>query len=141
MIVSCVSWFHEGDIHIRVYTVDGGTVSEQIWEGGWKPGAFAASGKAVAATSWWRDGRPHIRVYVAEASGKITEHCWDDAWYVGAFSAEGQDVSVTSWSDGEHIRVYVINGDTITEHCWDGRWAIGIYAQRLGPNLTFPILG
>ncbi len=83
--IASVSWTPGS--HIRVYSSDGGKVTEKGWDGNgpWYAGGFNAPGQAVTATSWL-DPAVHIRVYIVD-DGSTVEYCWDDAgpWYKGVY--------------------------------------------------------
>ena len=134
-VSTATSWFTSGP-HLRVYTIDGNTITEQCWDDGgpWYKGAFSGTGDTVGATSWLDSSKQiHLRVYVAE-NGMVKERCWDkDKWYTGAFESPGLSASATSWVDASaklHIRVYVQKYDnSVIEKCWDdaGPWYDGVY--------------
>jgi len=74
---SVVSWQDSVGLHIRLYTCDGTTVTEQKCESnGWSTGGFSQPGTASAATAWVdSNGQVHIRVYVC--NGSVQEWCYD----------------------------------------------------------------
>ena len=86
---AAVNWLDSnGQVHLRVYSTDGYTVTERCWDGnGWSDGSFKASGEAVSATSWQGGGGLSIRVYCT-FQDKTTEWCIDQGggWYVGAYT-------------------------------------------------------
>ena len=86
---AAVNWLDEaGQIHIRVYSSDGYTVTERCWDGnGWTTGGFVQKGNGVSATSWQGSGGLSIRVYCT-FEDKTTEWCFDQggAWYIGAYT-------------------------------------------------------
>ena len=143
--VSAVSWIDsQNNPHLRVYTSNGQTISEQAYDGSWYAGAFSAPGTTVGATSWLdSSGQIHLRVYVATKpnDGPIVEYAYDDSngWYTGAFQANGIGAAPTSWLDQQgqiHIRVYVraANG-TVTEYAYDGgAWYVGSYPGAIAVN-------
>jgi hypothetical protein len=131
--VSATSWFDK-QIHLRVYKVDGGKVTEQAWDGKWAHGGFSEPGTTVGSTSWLDgSGQIHLRVYVGNGpTGPIKEYCWDkDKWYVGQFSEPGEGAAATSWFEAGqiHIRVYVRDSNSkVTEYGWDkDKWYKGGY--------------
>src|SRR3712207_2973675 len=86
---AAVSWLDGGgQIHLRVYSSDGYTVTERCWDGsGWYDGGFTPKGENVAATAWTTSDA-NIRVYCTY-QGKVSEWCWDaggSGWYQGAYT-------------------------------------------------------
>ncbi len=85
------SWVDNGgQVHIRVYSTDGYTITERCWDGsGWYEGSLGsigAQGGQVSATSWYEGGTSYIRVYCNFEDGTI-EWCWDgNGWYKGAYT-------------------------------------------------------
>ena len=88
--VSAVNWFDAShNLHIRVYTSDGNTVTERCMDQGnssWTTGAFSQPGVACAATAWVDSAGSHIRVYVLNDG--ITEWCMDPggSWTQGSYT-------------------------------------------------------
>ncbi|HEX8449616.1 MAG TPA: hypothetical protein VF652_08500 [Allosphingosinicella sp.] len=87
---AAVNWLDSnGQVHLRIYSSDGYTVTERCWdEGGWTSGSFKASGEAVSATSWQGGGGLSIRVYCT-FEDQTTEWCWDQGgggWYQGGYT-------------------------------------------------------
>lgn len=72
---------------IRVYTANGGKITERCWDGkGWYTGAFNEPGDNVSATCWLVGSTIHIRVYASSGSN-TTEWCWDgNGWTKGAYT-------------------------------------------------------
>ena len=85
---AAVSWTDNQGVHIRIYTSDGYTVTEQCADPGanWTAGIFSQPGSAVAATCWQAGGGVYIRVYCTFEDA-TTEWCSDPdkQWYRGAF--------------------------------------------------------
>ena len=86
---AAINWLDSsGEVHIRVYSTDGYTVTERCWDGsGWSNGSFSQSGSAVSATSWMASDGLHIRVYCT-TQDVTTEWCIDQGggWYQGAYT-------------------------------------------------------
>jgi len=86
-----VSWLDGGgQLHIRVYSCDGYTVTERCADGqGWTTGQFSQPGAAVSATCWNASDGAHIRVYCT-FEDKTTEYCWDPAtgWTQGSYTVD-----------------------------------------------------
>ena len=86
---AAVSWLDSGgQIHIRVYSTDGYTLTERCWDGGgWIAGGFNAPGGAVSATSWQASDGIHIRVYATNDDATI-EWCFDPGsdWTQGQYT-------------------------------------------------------
>ena len=85
--VGATSWVDGGQIHLRVYVGNAGTVKEYCWDKDkWYVGGFSESGEGAAATSWLEGNQIHIRVYVRESATKVVEYGWDkDKWYKGSY--------------------------------------------------------
>lgn len=89
---AAVSWLDNGgQIHLRVYSSDGYSVTERCWDGaGWTDGGFKQSGGNVSATCWQNQAGANIRVYCT-FEDKTIEYCWDAGgagWYVGAYTTD-----------------------------------------------------
>lgn len=72
-----ISWFdNNGQLHIRVYSSDGDTVTERCADGnGWTTGSFSAPGSAVSATCWWQENvGVHMRVYCSAIDSSTEEY-------------------------------------------------------------------
>ena len=86
---TAVNWTDSSNqLHIRVYSTDGYTITERCWDGqGWTDGGFAAPGGAVSATAWTASDGAHIRVY-ATNNDATTEWCFDPAtnWTQGSYT-------------------------------------------------------
>lgn len=86
---AALSWFDSGgQLHIRVYSTDGYTVTEQCNDGqGWTTGAFSEAGGAMSATCWNASDGVHLRVYCT-FEDSTTEWCNDPGagWTKGAYS-------------------------------------------------------
>jgi hypothetical protein len=84
-----VSWLDSSNqIHIRVYSTDGYTLTERCWDGGgWINGGFNAPASAVSATCWQASDGIHIRVYATNDDATI-EWCFDPGtdWYQGQYT-------------------------------------------------------
>lgn len=84
-----INWLDSGgQVHIRVYSSDGYTVTERCWDGnGWTDGSFTQPGSVVSATCWQGSGGLSIRVYCT-AQDSTTEWCIDQGggWYKGAYT-------------------------------------------------------
>jgi hypothetical protein len=82
-----VSWFDSSDqLHIRVYSTDGYTITERCADGqGWTTG-FSMPGSAVSAICWNASDGAHVRVY-ATMDDTTTEWCFDPG---------------TSWTKGQY---------------------------------------
>ena len=86
---AAVNWFDGGgQLHIRVYSSDGYTITERCNDGsGWVTGQFSAPGKTVSAMVWTAsDGAP-IRVY-ATIDDNTTEWACDPTtgWTKGSYT-------------------------------------------------------
>jgi len=144
-VMGATSWQSGGNIHLRVYSLAGGTLLERCWDtNSWYTGALTnnkyPSSTGAEATSWLDgSGAIHIRVYAVN-NGKIMEYCWDGGgpWYVGALSnvyTASAAPGATSWVDSNgamHIRVYAADANNVQrEYCWDGNgpWYIGAYTE------------
>ncbi|HVJ02990.1 MAG TPA: hypothetical protein VM662_12465 [Sphingomonas sp.] len=83
-----VSWFDSSNqLHIRVYSTDGYTVTERCMDGnGWTTG-FSMPGSDVSATVWNASDGAHIRVY-ATFEDTTTEWCFDpgSGWNKGQYT-------------------------------------------------------
>lgn len=85
-----VCWFDtSSNLHIRVYSSDGYTVTERCADGqGWTTGGFSAPGSAVSAISWNASDGTHLRVYCTFEDG-TTEYCNDPGtagWTKGSYT-------------------------------------------------------
>ncbi|OYY90024.1 MAG: hypothetical protein B7Y45_09645 [Sphingomonas sp. 28-66-16] len=89
MTTAAVNWYDgSGQLHIRVYSSDGYTVTERCADGqGWTDGAFKQPGSQVSATAWTASDGAHIRVYCTANDG-TTEWCADPdtAWTKGSYT-------------------------------------------------------
>lgn len=89
-IATCAtSWFDTShQLHIRVYSSDGYTITEQCADGnGWTSGA-TFPGSQASVTSWADSAGQHIRLYVTEAD-VTTEYCFDPgntSWTKGQYT-------------------------------------------------------
>lgn len=86
---AALSWFDSaGQLHIRIYSSDGYTVTERCADGqGWTTGSFSQAGGSVSATCWQQDGT-HIRVYCT-FEDTTTEWCSNPGttgWTQGSFT-------------------------------------------------------
>jgi hypothetical protein len=84
---AAVNWVDSGgQVHLRVYSCDGYTITERCYDGSWTTG-FTCPGSDVSATAWQDSGGVHIRLY-ATLDDKTTEWCYDNSgsWYVGAYT-------------------------------------------------------
>ncbi|MEP9359481.1 hypothetical protein [Sphingomonas sp. KR3-1] len=82
------SWFDSSHaLHIRVYSSDGYTITEQCDDGnGWTTGA-TFSGAQASVTTWADSAGQHIRLYVT-GSNLTTEYCYDpgtSGWTKGQY--------------------------------------------------------
>ena len=88
---AAINWFDSsGQLHIRVYSTDGYTVTERCADGqGWTTGAFSQPGSAVSATCWTAGGGIHIRVYCTYEDS-TTEWCNDpgSGWTQGSYTPD-----------------------------------------------------
>ena len=86
---AAVSWIDSGgQVHIRVYSTDGYSVTERCFDGqGWATGQFKQPGSAVSATCWTGGDGLHIRVYCT-FEDKTVEWCADPGsdWTQGAYT-------------------------------------------------------
>jgi Fungal fucose-specific lectin len=86
---AAINWVDSsGEVHIRVYSSDGYTVTERCWDGsGWSNGSFSQAGSVVSATSWQASDGLHIRVYCTNQDATV-EWCIDQGggWYQGAYT-------------------------------------------------------
>lgn len=86
-----VSWQDsDGQMHLRVYSTDGYTVTERCEDGlGWTDGLFSEAGSDVSATCWYMSDGIHIRLYCT-FEDKTTEWCFDPAtgWTQGSYTVE-----------------------------------------------------
>jgi Fungal fucose-specific lectin len=86
---AAINWLDSsGEVHIRVYSSDGYTVTERCWDGsGWSDGSFTQPGSVVSATCWQGSGGLSIRVYCT-VQDATTEWCIDQGggWYQGAYT-------------------------------------------------------
>jgi len=86
---AAINWFDSsGQLHIRVYSSDGYTVTERCADGGgWTTGQFSQPGAAVSATCWSASDGIHIRVYCT-FEDKTVEWCNDpgSAWTQGSYT-------------------------------------------------------
>ena len=84
------SWFDSGhNLHIRVYSCDGNTVTERCADGnGWTTGA-TFPGSQASVTTWADSAGQHIRLYVTYRD-TTTEYCYDPG--------------STSWTKGEYTQ-------------------------------------
>ena len=87
---AAINWIDpNGQLHIRVYSTDGYTVTERCADGqGWTTGEFSQPGSAVSATYWQVSDGVHIRVYCTYED-MTTEWCSNpDApgWTKGAYT-------------------------------------------------------
>lgn len=84
-----VCWFDTaGQLHIRVYSCDGYTVTERCNDGnGWQTGQFSQPGSAVSAIVWTASDGPHIRVYCT-SDNVTTEWACDPStgWTKGSYT-------------------------------------------------------
>lgn len=88
---AALSWFDSsGQLHLRVYSTDGYTVSEMCTDGGaWYQSAFSAPASDVSATSWQDSQGTHLRVYCT-FQDKTVEWC--------------NDPGVTGWQQGQYVQ-------------------------------------
>jgi hypothetical protein len=88
---AALNWIDSGgQLHIRVYSTDGYTVTERCADGGgWTDGAFNAAGSNVSAIVWQAGGVAHIRVYCA-FEDTVTEWCSDGSgsWTQGSYTPQ-----------------------------------------------------
>jgi hypothetical protein len=86
---AAISWFDSNNqLHIRVYSTDGYTVTERCADGqGWTTGEFSQPGGAVSATCWNDSAGVHLRVYCT-FEDTTTEWCNDPGtgWTQGSYT-------------------------------------------------------
>lgn len=85
-----VCWLDSSNnLHIRVYSTDGYTVTERCADGGgWTDGGLSVPGSAVSAICWTASDGTHIRVYATFEDG-TTEWCNDpetSGWVKGQYT-------------------------------------------------------
>lgn len=89
---AAINWFDSGgNLHVRVYSTDGYTVTERCDDQGgtgWTTGSFSQPGSAVSATVWVASDGAHIRVYCTSGD-TTTEWCSDPGstdWTKGSYT-------------------------------------------------------
>src|SRR5438128_1159897 len=83
-----VSWVDSGgQVHLRVYSCDGYTVTEMANDGnGWQETSYT-QGSDASATAWQdSQGNAHVRLYCTSDDG-TTEWCYDEpnGWSQGSY--------------------------------------------------------
>jgi len=90
---AAISWVDtSGNVHLRVYSCDGYTVTERSSDPGatWTTGTFSQPGAAVSATCWQDHAGVHIRVYCTNDDQTI-EWCQDpgsQTWFQGQYTTQ-----------------------------------------------------
>lgn len=88
---AAINWFDSnGQLHIRIYSTDGYTVTERCIDspGTWYDGSFSQPGSAVSAMSWNASDGTHIRVYCT-FEDTTTEWCSNpggSGWTQGSYT-------------------------------------------------------
>jgi tyrosinase len=129
--MTAVSWGQD-EIHFRVYTSDGQTVTEERYDARLYSTGFSTVGNLVSAITWEDSGVHQIRLYVVEPGNRnreIREYNQDGqnsySWTAGP---PVTSIAAVCWQkDGTHVRVYWSDGQTVSEYAWDpsGGWTNG----------------